>query len=1132
MHTLLPKHIDKDDKAFSAVEELEEALLCAEEKNIRNIALTGPYGSGKSSILKTLVSDLSDKYKDKFRFLTISLATLHGVDGEEQSKSEDFSNDEKKVENLNRRIEYSIVQQLIYKEKIETLPNSRFRKIIYLSNSLKCCLALSIVISFIAFFVLIEPKFCRVDAFYEYLNFGIWNILFDALSALWFLFVIYNIGVYIIQTYSNSRINKVNLKDGEIGIVDNNSIFNKCLDEIFYFFQATKYNVVVIEDLDRFDTTDIFLKLRELNYLINESNIVKRHIVFVYAIKDDMFKDEDRTKFFDYITTVIPVINPSNSKDILKKALEERNICDGINDVNISEIAFFIHDKFLKGDVYKFISSKRELAKDKIQAIRERRQSILDDKKRQQELNQFDIAELKKLFVVYACQYISNVVSIEIKNQWKSIGEICSNSDLFDILFANIKAQKSISYQYAYHSGCHFGYNSRSSTISFDKIDKEIHYTDRLRLLSTLPSYFDEQIKETQREEQQVKKLTLKELLAYPEISMAVDNLDPMIAVFMKRGYIGEDYYDYISYFYEGMISADDRTLLLDIKRGKQNPENYSRHIDKINNFVRNLQTHHYKDKAILNNDLLDYAVSNETGNEMFESMMSLIECDKMPLDFLSQYYTLSDQPERVFQHILNWNASAFWVKVVSFKESDNLIEAYLKYAQSFSDDTQEWVNQNYQFLVERVNNIGFDRCLKIVANSKFEKIDLSNDELIDCAIEYNAYVLSNENLLAVTKRLRPLELGIDENTLNYSHIKGTQNENVLKYVNANLEIVLSCLNDLLKNENEESLLYIINDEQISLDSKKTYLQSQKVHITDIATINDDCKELAMQIFLVEPTWDNVSSYFSFNKSKTDDILIQYVEHFINELSKQSTTIEHGLFTALIVSNNINFESYKLLLTAIKGNIAEEEEIKSLEEKRLDFLIQEERIDFDEATMQIMRQTNAFSKYILKNSQKFLKHLDWPYGFNAQTALDILRSGKFKDSEKLSIIKILPFDTLKSHTDMAGIVIQVMFNEHTFDDCLGFSEWCELLRIASCDESTKVGFALMLIEANNSDMDTISEILTTLGGQYGVLCDTSKKPTFKRKDYNYELLNALKTYGCISSFSEKDKMYRAYHKKL
>lgn len=61
------------------------------------------------------------------------------------------------------------------------------------------------------------------------------------------------------------------------------------MDEIVYFFEVTDYNVVIIEDLDRFDNTDIFLKLREVNQLLNQSNSVGRKVTFIYAVKDDMF---------------------------------------------------------------------------------------------------------------------------------------------------------------------------------------------------------------------------------------------------------------------------------------------------------------------------------------------------------------------------------------------------------------------------------------------------------------------------------------------------------------------------------------------------------------------------------------------------------------------------------------------------------------------------------------------------------------------------------------------------------------------------------------------------------------------------------------------------------------------------
>jgi len=52
---------------------LSWAISNRKEKDIKNIALTGPYGSGKSSILKTFMSSNKDK---SLHFLPISLATF------------------------------------------------------------------------------------------------------------------------------------------------------------------------------------------------------------------------------------------------------------------------------------------------------------------------------------------------------------------------------------------------------------------------------------------------------------------------------------------------------------------------------------------------------------------------------------------------------------------------------------------------------------------------------------------------------------------------------------------------------------------------------------------------------------------------------------------------------------------------------------------------------------------------------------------------------------------------------------------------------------------------------------------------------------------------------------------------
>lgn len=85
INTLLPAKIDKQNPAYSNVLELYRVLDSAVEKGIRNIALTGPFGSGKSSVLKTLMTDFSTKHE----YLPISLATLKANDEANSGKSLD-----------------------------------------------------------------------------------------------------------------------------------------------------------------------------------------------------------------------------------------------------------------------------------------------------------------------------------------------------------------------------------------------------------------------------------------------------------------------------------------------------------------------------------------------------------------------------------------------------------------------------------------------------------------------------------------------------------------------------------------------------------------------------------------------------------------------------------------------------------------------------------------------------------------------------------------------------------------------------------------------------------------------------------------------------------------------------------
>ena len=100
---LLNRDSESDKKQYRSVLNLARKL---EEKDILNIALTGPYGSGKSSILRSLMKD----YR-KYKYLSISLATLKSPLDDER--------DEIDIDTMNNRIEYSLKSATIIQYTIK-----------------------------------------------------------------------------------------------------------------------------------------------------------------------------------------------------------------------------------------------------------------------------------------------------------------------------------------------------------------------------------------------------------------------------------------------------------------------------------------------------------------------------------------------------------------------------------------------------------------------------------------------------------------------------------------------------------------------------------------------------------------------------------------------------------------------------------------------------------------------------------------------------------------------------------------------------------------------------------------------------------------------------------------------------
>ena len=127
LHPLTPKY--QPEKHAVYFRAIKQALAWTGDDTVRNIALTGSYGVGKSSILRQVATDPS------LSVIQVSLSTL-GFGSEATGKPdapETADDDATRAPNPLRetktnQIQKEIVKQLLYTQMPEKMPGSRYRR--------------------------------------------------------------------------------------------------------------------------------------------------------------------------------------------------------------------------------------------------------------------------------------------------------------------------------------------------------------------------------------------------------------------------------------------------------------------------------------------------------------------------------------------------------------------------------------------------------------------------------------------------------------------------------------------------------------------------------------------------------------------------------------------------------------------------------------------------------------------------------------------------------------------------------------------------------------------------------------------------------------------------------------------
>lgn len=683
-----------------------------DQKGITNIALTGVYGSGKSTILDTF-RNLYSNYK----YINISLASFKD---NKQDKPEGTDDSE-------RKLEISILQQIFYHVKPSKIPDSRFKRIINLTTEKLLLFSFSLILWIFCTSILFKFEYI------ENLNPATW---YPSQKLIWGTFIttliasivfFFGIGCFfriIIRLFINSKINKLNIKgEVELGNDIDKSVFNEHLEEIIYFFQRTEYNVVIIEDLDRFNSTDIFTKLREINILLNKTELINREINFIYAIRDEMFIDKtERVKFFEYIIPVIPFINPSNAGEQLTKLIKEsklegvlskdftEDIVTFINDIDMRLLTNIFHEYVLyrdtlkkldqnklfaiityknifpddfgklhkrEGWLYGFISNKKKYIQPIVQSYKEKILKIKADIEKIESEKIESVNDLRKIYL-FAIFTKSNqkrpILGFVINSERIPIANILQDSN-----FQNLISLNRIKYYYEDY----MGYEDILST-SFSSIETELHknrYIEREKLIidrnNKRANELKIEITNIQNGISEIEYWSLARMIQEVGIDETLapqkDNIEkniienknpldyPLIRNLLLNGYIDENYNDYISIFHGINMTSQDFEFIQKIKSGTK--ENYSYTLTNIDQIIKKLPIRYFKNEAILNFDLFDYLLQNHAlYEEQYKSIIGLIKKKiEYALRFMDEYISSKRKHTPFFIKELSESWNNFW---------------------------------------------------------------------------------------------------------------------------------------------------------------------------------------------------------------------------------------------------------------------------------------------------------------------------------------------------------------------------------------------------------------------------------------------------------------------------------------
>ena len=1094
------------DADISVYEEAIEFVF--DNSDVTNIAISGAYGAGKSSVIESY-----EKKHDDKNFLHISLAHFEPT---ERNESEDSVKE--------TTLEGKILNQLIHQIPVDRIPQTNFRvkKDVGRRNIIIITILLYVLLGSITFISMSNKIQNWVDALCDgrlksllAIFTNDFTVFFAAIALAGSAFIcIYN----AVKVQKNKNLfHKVTVQGNtiEIFLKKDESYFDKYLNEVLYLFEQVEADVIVFEDMDRFNSNVIFERLREVNNLVNVHKYnkfknKKRHklinkifrrkekqykpLRFFYLLRDDVFVTKDRTKFFDYIIPIVPVLDGTNSYDQFIRHLKQGNILEKFDSTFLQRLALYIDDmrvlknvynEFLvymyrlnntdlnwnkmlaiivyknifprdfcnlqlgKGYVHELFEQKENLSKETIGKLEEEKQLIQE---KITYINKENLTDVQELNDAYEAKY-NRLPRDSWYNQLTQEGR--KEKDKLEK-----EKEKRIEVIDNRNKGM-----MTELEVKLQDIEQRISAT-KTKLLSELIT------RDNTDSIFMIKSINpIGEENQYNEIKGS-DYLE-LLKFLISNGYIDETYNDYMTYFYEDSLSAHDKMFLRRITDKKGSDYEYSlKDVEKVLSSPV-LRVVDFYEEETLNFNLLKGLLVNQENPKYQKYLSALIKQmkDNKDTEFISKFYD-STQFDKTF--IIKLNEQ--WTDFFSYIAVNKILP--LKQIRGFSLDSLCLLDEN------KIQDINVEGCLtdyisnqsdylniqnpdvaKIISQFcilgvKLKKIeiDTANKDLIVGVYENNLYELTFENIKLMIKSMYGEYDSYNIEHRNYTVIQGKSESPLAKYIAENIN---RYANEYLKNcngyieDSEDVAIKFINDENVLGDIQEKYVNVLKTVISDISVIQN--KKLWNEMLdkrIIKKTVPNIIHYYT--EYCCDSQLIKFINecdagmdysHIENEFGGE---IARQFFDSVAVNNEIKTSRYQEILCNM-GYGYDVYDTYDISDDKMEVLIKKDVIEMNNVGLEYIR--NHYKKYtalyIDENIEAYLRIITSD-NFSYEEALHILGM-EIGDKDKIDLLGLTtePISVVGKgySSSLIKYILDNNFDEHDENELYQhFSEYEEVIQ--------------------------------------------------------------------------------------